>query len=47
VMAEELLDLDQIDAGLDQVSCITVAQAVGRDLFFGWSVKTVGEGRLR
>ena len=25
VMAEELLYLDQIDADLDQVSCITVA----------------------
>ena len=25
VMAEEFLDLDQIDAGLDQVSCIAVA----------------------
>lgn len=34
VMAEELLYLDQIDARLDQVSCITVAQAVWRDLFF-------------
>ena len=34
VMTEDLLDLDQIDTGFDQVSCITVAQAVGRDLFF-------------
>ena len=25
VMAEELLHLDQIDAGLDQVSCVGVA----------------------
>ena len=25
VVSEELLDLDQIDAGLDQVSCIAVA----------------------
>ena len=33
-MAEELLHLDQIDAGLDQVRCIAVAQRVGRDLFF-------------
>jgi hypothetical protein len=33
-MAEEFLDLDQIDSGLDQVGCIAVAQAVGRDLFF-------------
>jgi len=34
VMAEELLHLDQIDAGLNQVGCIAVAQAVRRDLFF-------------
>ena len=34
VMAEELLYLNQIDTGLDQVGGITVAQAVGRDLFF-------------
>src|ERR1035437_5266124 len=34
VMAEELLHLDQIDAGLDQVSGIAVAQRVRRDLFF-------------
>ena len=34
VMAEELLDLDQIDPGLDQVSGIAVAQAVRGDLFF-------------
>src|ERR1700675_844679 len=40
VMAEELLYLDQIDAGLDQVSCITVAQAVGRDLFFSPQAST-------
>ena len=34
MMAEELLYLDQIDAGLDQMGGIAVAQAVGRDLFF-------------
>ena len=34
VMAEELLYLDQIDAGLDQVGGIAVAQAVRRDVFF-------------
>ncbi len=34
VMAEELLYLDQIDAGLDQVGGIAVAQAVRGDLFF-------------
>ena len=34
VMAEEFLHLDQIDAGLDQVSCIAMAQAVGGDVFF-------------
>ena len=34
VMAEELLHLDQIDADLDQVGGIAVAQRVGRDLFF-------------
>ena len=34
VMAEDLLHLDQIDTGLDQVRGIAVAQAVGRDLFF-------------
>jgi len=34
VVSEELLYLDQIDPGLDQVSCIAVSQAVGGDLFF-------------
>ena len=34
VMAEELLYLDQIDAGLDQVRCIAMPQRVRRDLFF-------------
>ena len=34
VMAEDLLDLDQIDAGLDEVRGIAVAQAVWGDLFF-------------
>ena len=34
VVPEELLDLDQIDTGLDQVSGIAVAKAVGGDLFF-------------
>ena len=34
VMTEDLLDLEQIDAGLDQVSGIAVAQAVRGDLFF-------------
>ena len=34
VVAEEFLHLDQIDAGLDQVGGIAVAQAVGRDVFF-------------
>ena len=34
VMAEKLLDFDQIDTGLDQMGCIAVAQAVGCDLFF-------------
>jgi len=33
VMAEELLDLDQIDTGLDQVRCIAMSKAVGRNLF--------------
>ncbi len=33
VMTENLLHLDQVDAGFDQVGCIAVAQAVGRDLF--------------
>jgi len=34
VMAEDLLDFDQIDTGFDQVGGVAVAQAVGRDLFF-------------
>ena len=34
VVPEELLYLDQIDTGLDQVRGIAVAQAVGGDLFF-------------
>ena len=34
VMAEDLLDLDQVDAGFDQVRGVAVAQAVWRDLFF-------------
>jgi len=34
VMTEDLLDLDQIDTGFDQVGGVAVAQAVGRDLFF-------------
>jgi len=34
VVPEELLYLDQIDTGLNQVSGIAVAQAVGGDLFF-------------
>ncbi len=34
VMAEVFLYLDQIDAGLDQVGGIAVAQAVRGDLFF-------------
>ena len=34
VMAEKLLHLDQIDARLDQMSCIAVPQAVWSNLFF-------------
>lgn len=34
VMAENLLDLDEIDAGLDQVSGITMPKAVWRNVFF-------------
>lgn len=34
VVAEDLLDLDQIDAGLDEVGGVAVTQAVGGDLFF-------------
>ena len=33
MMTEDLLDLDQIDAGLDEVGSIAVAQAVRGDLF--------------
>ena len=33
VVAKKLLDLQQIDTGLDQVRGIAVAQTVGRDLF--------------
>mgnify|MGYP000858095301 CR=1 FL=1 len=40
VMAEELLHLDQIDAGLDQVGSVAVAQAVGSDLFFSPQAST-------
>ena len=34
VMPENLLDLDEVDAGLDQVSGIGMAQAMGRNPFF-------------
>lgn len=34
VMAENLLDFEEVDTGLDQVSGIAVAQAVGRNVFF-------------
>ena len=34
MMAEEFLHLDQVDAGLDQVGGIAVAQTVRGDLFF-------------
>ena len=34
VMTEEFLYLDQINTGLDQVSCVAVPQRVWRDLFF-------------
>ena len=33
VVAEDFLDLDEVDAGLDQVGCIAMAQAVRGDLF--------------
>ena len=33
-MAEDLLHLEQIDTGLDQMGCIAVTQAMGGDLFF-------------
>ena len=34
VMTQNLLHLQQVNPGLDQVSCIAVAKAVGGDLFF-------------
>lgn len=34
VMAEKLLHFKQIDAGLDQMRGIAVAQAMGADVFF-------------
>ena len=34
VVPEDLLYLDQIDAGLDQVRGVAVSKAVGGDLFF-------------
>jgi hypothetical protein len=34
MMTKEFLNLDQIDAGLDQVSGITMPEAVRGDLFF-------------
>ena len=34
VVAQNLLHLQQVNAGLDQVGCIAVAKAVGGDLFF-------------
>lgn len=34
VMAEVLLDLEQVDAGFDQVCGVGVPQAVRGDLFF-------------
>ena len=40
VVAEEFLHLDQIDAGLDQMSCIAMSKRVGRDLFFRPQVAT-------
>lgn len=33
-MTQDLLHLEQVDPGLDQMSGITVAQAVGGNLFF-------------
>ena len=33
VMAEELLDFVESDAGFDQMGCIAVAKRMGRDLF--------------
>lgn len=34
MMTEDLLHLDQIDTGFDQVSGVTMSQAVGCNLFF-------------
>lgn len=34
VVAEDLLDFEEIDAGFDQVRGVAVPQAVGGDLFF-------------
>ena len=34
VMAQNLLHLQQVNPGLDQVGCIAVAKAVRGDLFF-------------
>lgn len=34
MMAEEFLDLKQIDSGLNQMGGITVTQAVWRNIFF-------------
>jgi hypothetical protein len=34
MMAEDLLDFEEVDAGLDQVSGIAVAKAVRRNVFF-------------
>ena len=34
MVAEDLLNFQQIDARLDQVSGVGVAKAMGRDLFF-------------
>ena len=34
VVTENLLDLDEVDAGLDQVSGIAMSKTVGGDLFF-------------
>ena len=40
VVAEELLYLDQIDTGLDQVGGIAVAKAVRGDVFFRPQART-------
>ena len=34
VVAQNLLHLQQVNPGLDQMGCIAVAKAVGGDLFF-------------